>query len=785
MKNKFGILTISALVTLGLAGNLSSCGKAENGSSSDKASSSKVEECEPLLDYNFDHWNDEEKALMEKWCGCILPYSEDVFGENIKFEEILDSDYEVAYLQITDESNEFSLRDYYEALECAGWNVIVTYNGNVFQEGSTGDDLVELTYSNQDKTVGYDLMYFHTDNNYDYEKDKVYSSNVIRCYADLCATRTTDTSWNAKDLKTIKDVANMELPFINLGSTNAVTKLNYNQMQIVDSCVEDLSEEYSDLLQENGFTLEEKLSRKYDSYILSKTLDDGSVIEIQIYYYAGNGIYVYYTPKMTSYSSWPTDIIAEIKEKSGVEIPKFDIAEGGTYSFFKKNNTYYILTYDLADFDYENYSYFNLRDTALDWNETVSIVVTHFTEEAENEDGDTIDKQIGFQIAVEITTPTSTFTKEWPSAAINNIVSNLLEVDGVTIPSLDSSLIANSGKDIKYSISGKDVYQEYYEYYYEDIKVNYEIYEYYGINEHSTDDEIKALASKLARKKEGIEISVYDIGNLTYNGYCETLEKACWYQTSALSGDIAYEDPTGEIVVVLDSESVEEGKTTISIMPGSGEKHSPELYFEEDEAIVALDGEKQLYIVAKMLPYEITYSSSDATGKITVDDNGLVKVASDAADGLTATITASLTDSDGKTHKATCIITAKKVITYTENSAIESVDALIKEKGYTTTTKYIEEGDIDLPRVTVDFGKLTIAEVEKLVTENFIPEGFELPEDSDGKWTECEIRVNDDDDTLYNGVELEYRIVNEACNISLTFRIYIVDGSTMMFAEAI
>ncbi len=785
MKNKFGMLALSALATLGLVGNLTSCGKTDNSSASDKSTSSSVDDCEPLPNYSFDQWSDEEKALMEKWCGCVLPYSEDMFGGDIKFEEAYDSDGELSYLQITDKSEKFSLADYYEILNCIGWNVIKTYNGNIFQLDSSENDFVELTYSNKDKTIGYDMMYFHTDSYYDYEEDKTYSSNVIRCYADLCATRTTETSWNAKELKTIKDVANMELPFIKLGSTNAVTKVNYNQMQIIDTCVEDLSEEYSDLLQESGFTLEKKLSTKYDSYILSKTLEDGSLIEVQIYYYAGNGIYVYYTPNMADYSSWPTDIIDEIEDRSGIEIPEFEIADGGKYSYFKKNNTYYILTYDLNDeFDYDEYTYSELRNTELTWNETISIAVTDFTEEGEDEDGDIVDVMVGFQIAVEVTTPTSTFVKDWPSKAIDDTVSNVLGVDGVSIPTLDSEVFSDSGYDLKYSINGEDVYNEYFEYYYEDIKVNYGIYEYYGINEYSTEDEIKALASQLAREKEGIDVSIFDVGSLAYSSYRENLEEACWYEFTPSTGDVAYEDPTGQIAIVLDLENEEAGKTTISIMPGSGEAHSPELYFEENEATVALGGEKDLYIIAKMLPYKVTYSSSDTTGKITVDTKGLVKVAEDAEDGLKATITASVTDSAGKVYEATCVITAKKILSYTENSAIESVDALIKAKGYATTTKYIaSDEEIAFPRVTVDFGDLSVEEVEKLVTENFVPEGFELPEDSE--WKSCDIRVSEDDEEFIDGYMLDYRIDNEACRITLSFYIYILDGSTIMFAEAI
>lgn len=779
MKNKLGIIAISTIAMLGLVGNVCSCGK--NNGVSDNTSTTTSDD-QPLPDFDFDHWTDEQKALMLKWCGSVLPYSEDMFHGDIKFQEVYDSDNDLSYLEITDESTEFSLETYYEDLDCIGWNVIKTYNGKILQKDSSGTDFVELTYASADKTVGYDMMYFFTENNYT-DDGKTYSCNVIRCYADLCSTRTTDTAWNAKELKTIKDVANMELPFINLGSTNSVSKVNYNVMQIIDTYVGDLSSEYASLLQKNGFTIDTELSTQYDSYVLSKTLEDGSLIQIQMYYYAGNGIYVYYTPNMKSYDSWPTDVIAEIKAKSGVEIPEFKIKEGGSYSYFKKNNTYYILSYDLLDqedFNYDTYVYSDLRNSGLNWNETVSIMAYNFTEEDENEDGDIIDKLVGFQIAVEVTTPTSTFTKEWPSSAINDTVTKLLGVDNVTIPELVSSMIPASGKDIKYAVNGEDVYNEYFEYYYDDIKTNFEIYDYYGITEDSTDDEIKALAAKLAKEHEGIDVSIFDINELAFKGYCDILEKACWYEYTPITGDKAYEDPTGQIAIVLDTESEDEGKTLISIMPGSGVAHTPELYFEESDVIVAIGESKELNVISKMLPYAVSYSSSDTTGKITVDANGNVTVADDTDDGTTATITATLKDKDGKTYTATCTITAKKIIKYTENSAIQSVDTLIKDKGYTTTTKYIKDGELDFPRVTVNFGSMSIADVEKLVTENFVPEGFELPEGSE--WTNCSIYV---DDVEYEGVMLDYRIDNEACTLTLSFYIYTVNGNTMMFAEAI
>ncbi len=776
-RNKIGIMCLSALSVFALASTLSSCdgdkpvsSNSVSSESSETSMDSSSSEVISSSSSDDGEWSDEAKSLMMTYCGEVLPYPSSMFSGTVTVQEIYDYYYDYSYLQIFDTAASFTLKNYYENLESASWSAIKTYSGEVIQSDSNGTPYAEITKASADKSAGYDIFYFFTTENFD-EEGNTFSSNVIRCYNDLCATRNTASEWNDAETSTIKELITTSLPYISLGSANSVSKYSTNVLQIIDTYVGDLSEEYSSLLVENGFKLDSINSKLSESYILNKSLEDGSSLTATLYYYNGNNFYFTYTPKETTYSSWPTEIINTIKEKSGIEVPQFDIDDGGSYIVYKKNDSYHIYTLNLSEeFNYETYTYNTLDYPALTWNETIDFDTYNIL--------DDMYETIGFELVVNLLTPSSTFSKSWPSSAISETVSSLLNVTGVTLPILPDSSIYDSGYSLKYEIYGQDYYEAQYEYYYEDIKA-YPFF--YDLPDDPTEEEIKAEAARLAHLDMGMKISIFDNDFATYTAYEKLLDDAGWYYYYDTYGNTVYEDPNGKIGVTFsgysDPSYDNEGISYIFIHAGTETVHSPSFYFSEDEVNVSIGEETTLELNKKMLPYDVAYSCDDTTGKITVSQDGVVSVASDTMENTTATITATLTDKDGKVYTATCVVTAKKIISYTAASTIDAINAILVAKGYNAT---IDESGESL---VANFGtSVTEAELKALVVESLIPEGFSPLGSDEASWIEAEISLGDDE--TIDGWMCNYQIFNEACYIMIDWFVYTQNGNVTLKVNA-
>ncbi len=128
---KIQLLTLSSITILSIlmGGTFSSCvggnslssvtSSSESVSSSTPSSSSSSSE---VIDGHYDMWTEAQKTLMKKYCGEVLPYPVGLVDENLTVEEITIDDY--SYLQISDTSSSFTLRDYYKTVENFGWNTI-------------------------------------------------------------------------------------------------------------------------------------------------------------------------------------------------------------------------------------------------------------------------------------------------------------------------------------------------------------------------------------------------------------------------------------------------------------------------------------------------------------------------------------------------------------------------------------------------------------------------------------------------------------------------------------
>ena len=640
-----------------------------------------------------------------------------VTGELV-VEEVVDTYYETSYLAMYDNSKSFTFEEYYKLLENYGWGTISNYSGNKVQTDTDGIKFVELT-KNLDG-VGYDLLYYFIPDQYDEDGTLVSSSgNFVFCYNDFSANSISDDSWFNEDIETINDVTTINLPFIKVGETYGVNYLNKNALKIIDTYTKDLSKDYADLLVKDGFVLDDKESKEYNAYILYKNLSDGTKIGAMLYYLNGNNFIIRYIPK--SYNEWPTEIVNEIKEKTGVEIPKFDIAEGGLYSAYLKNGVYYIESETLAD-GVDPYSYTTLlEENGLsmnssnweyeNWEETISVAVNNIY-------GESWFDVVGMEVVIKINESSNLFSDVWPIDDISSAIKSL-GIDGVNLPTFDNSCLV-SDKKMKYTLPDDEYYQSQYDYYYEDIKF---FPEYYGLSSDATDEEIAALAKKLALNDIGITVKIFDQDFAVYESYEKILENAGWYLYYDDYGNSVYEDPNGVLAVTLSGyDEGTGGLTTFFIHKGNGVEHSSEFYFEYDEYELTIGKTNEINLIRRMLPYKVSYSSD--TEGITIDEEGNVEIAEDVEEGTVATITAKLVDSNGKEYTASCKITAIHQLDYEMDTALEAVRKLVEDNGY-TVSNYVSDGTSQ--SFDVNFGtSLSTDEVKDLVQYSFIPEGFEM-----------------------------------------------------------
>ncbi len=741
MKKFPSTLIATSLLSLGLSGcNLSN--------DSNESSSQKE-------DYTY-KWSEEAKSLMKQYCGNVLPYPEDFFvndSDSIVVEELSD-DYGNSFLQIVDNGAPlFTLQDYYLDLTDAGWTAIETYNGNIVQINSDGSRFVELTNHAADFSIGYDLLYF-------YSPYGDSGANVIRCYNDMSASSNAATSWSEDEQEAINLVTTVSLPFIQLGELNAVKASDGNQLQMIDVYTKDLSIEYSNALLADGFVLDEKESRQYDAYILSKGLDDGASISAMLYYFNGNNFTFLYTPAVTTYDSWPTAVIEEIEEKTGVNVPQFAIAEDGHYYVYKKKDTYYIqgdIKDDSVNEDYteklENLGLKMASDWAYtNWEETISVSPSNLVDENSS--------LVGFGVAVTITTPASSFSQSWPTEAIKEAVSSLLKVNDVTCPVLDSDDLPDTGKKLKYRLHDDAYISERTKYYYEDIA---DFPGYYGLDDPA-DEEILALAKRLANKERGIYIEIADVSFAAYKAYEKALTAAAWHKGTGNNGETVFEDATGQVAISLDGY---EGLTKILITAGSGDEHKPSFYFEYTNYELPIGETTNIAVIADMLPYEVTYVSSDESGKISVDNDGNVTIAEDAAIDSEATITASIqVPGEAQPRTATCVVKAKEVISVTPKAAIEKITSALSAAGYSASPDYTSKV---FPFLNAYFPtSFGVDALKEYVENNLILEGFEKSGDwREGTYGDNDIPCQFLDFKLSDQTMVSYLIYTQGDNIVL------------------
>ncbi len=790
---KIQLLTLSSITILSIlmGGAFTSC--SSNVSSSEE--SQQVISSE-VIDGHFDMWTSEQQALMKKYCGEVLPYPVGLVNSDLSVDEYVgidDSGSEYGYLEISDTSKTFSLKDYYKLTESFGWNTIKSYNGEAKQKN--GDtEYYEVTKKASKRTSGYELIYFYANEEKDEEGNVVSEAgNILRCYNDLCSFETADTAYTDDDLEYMSYALTItDLPFIKMGGVNSIGSTDGNTFVVMDYYVEDYSLENAKILMENGFTLDEEESKEYSAYILHKTLSDGATIDAQIYFFQGNNAYFYYTPKYYGGTSWPSELTDEIKTKTGVTVPQFE-AEGGKIEGYKKNGVYYIYTFSLSDsFDYELYNEVTLQDPTILWKENISFSCATYTDDDY--------EPIGFLLIISLDEPTSTFVSSWPTSLISSTIKDTLGIEGVTLPTFEESMLPHKEMDVKYVLNGQEAYEKAYLDYLEYCTLWPEDY---GLSEEATDEEIEAKARELALHDMYLGVSVYDQNGDFYDAYAEAFRNLGWYEGYTDENDLYFEDPTGSLCVTFtitsDPNYDYTGKTTVTFSIGSNEAHETEFYFEEESCNVGIGFTKQLSVVKNMLPYDITYSSSDTTGKISVDEDGLVTVAEDAEEGLEATITASINvPGEDEPRIIECVVTCVTLVGYDAETTKNDIEQIIAGTGYAfVETEETNEWDETQYNLDVNLDSASIEEVESFVTSNLIPDGYNVMQEDnedgelvDSTWSDDIYYI--DEENYVDCQSIVYSVDNPfelyidygySLGVLIRYHVYTLESNTHLVVE--
>lgn len=801
---KLQLLTLSSITILSIlmGGTFSSCASGTSSSvssssesTSSNAPSSSSSSSSEVIDGHFDMWTDTQKALMEKYCGEVLPYPVGLVDENLQVEEITSDDY--SYLQISDTSSSFTLKDYYKSVESFGWNTIKGYNGEAAQlNGET--EYYEITKKASVRNKGYELIYFHAEEEKDEEGNVTSTAgNILRCHNDLVSFESADTEYSEDNLTDMQyATTTTSLPFLKMGGQNQIGITDANTFVVIDYYVYDYSKDNADILIDNGFTLDDELSKKYNSYILHKTLEDGSTIDAQIYYFQGNNAYFTYSPNTYEGEAWPSKLVAQIKAKTGVEVPQFEIAEGGKYYAYEKNGEYYIYTLSLKDgYDYEYYGEVELQNPALTWNEKISFSYMFLS----NDDYE----NVGYLVSITTSEAQSTFVTSWPTDLISSTITDVLKVNDITLPTFSEDFLPHKEMNIKYTLKGQDYYEKYYLAYLEDIT---SFPEDYNLSEDATEEQIEAKAKELALQEMGLSLSVYDENGAFYNAYAEAFRSLGWYENYTYEDDLYFEDPTGALMVTFtmtqDPNWDYAGKTTVTFSIGLGEVHTPEFYFESEEVSVGIGYNSTLTVYKSMLPYEVTYSSSDTTGNITVDEEGKVSVKEGTPEGTTATITATISIPGEEPLTTTCEVTAITLKGYTSEKTSEAIKDLLDGAGYAyNASEKVNEWDETQYNIDVNLGSATVEEVKGFVTEALIPDDFEVLKETnedgdevDSTWYEDQYVIDEENDISVECESIVYSVDNPidlwldygfSYGVIIRYHVYAQDGATHLVIEVL
>ncbi len=752
---------------------LSGCNEPNNTSTESSSNeSSSTESSSVFSSETKTGWSNESQELIIRYAGSLLPYPVN-FTDDVIVRETADLVNNRTYLEILNESNSFVMADYYKDLEGTGWEGIRDYNDSIKQKDANGNVYYEFVKTSEDNKTGYNLTYFHS---IDTSTSKEY--DVIQCYNDLETEADESKEWDDEEKETFIATLAEVPPFLKFGKTNKVYQYDSNTLFCYDGYVKDLTKDNVQILKENGYELNEELSKENAKYTLTKTLQNNAKITAEVYYFSGNYVLFQYILNVDETSSWPEDFTNSLKEKTGFDLPSFESDDIETYYSYTKDNvnTIYAYTEDMSLLDKYTATLMNQglvydyeRERYVDWHETFYVQTYYATDSLTSKNA----------LVVTFATLSKAydeFVEGWPTNAITNFLNeNDLSVD---FPSFDVSTLSKYS-DYRYKANN---YSDQYDYYYTLLK---QYSDYFDID--PTDEEaIVAKAVSMAKNNTFAKIEVYDPAiksegdsiyyeekHVVLDYFKETLKNACWCAVDSDSfTDGAYEDASGKLLIGFEHAY---GVTKITFTYGNGLPHTPTFRFIDSRIGLKPGNVYNLQLEVQMLPYEITFSSDNEN--ITVDNGGKVTVSENAKIGEKATITASMDVPNEGKRTITCEIVIADG--YDIESAIQ--DVADSYNAYfnldETDVGFAKPSLIDKSNPDEDFifkyYEMVVAtsfssldEAKTFVNENLIPASFKNA--YDGEWSSP---AEFDDGTIRQSVE--YTWYDENYNgVSLTYFVY-------------
>lgn len=329
---------------------------------------------------------------------------------------------------------------------------------------------------------------------------------------------TTDTKWNEEVSEAMTNVLGELIPFYPLGENYIVAQINELTLIVYDMFTTDYTADYAALLEKTGSGYTKVVEEGVTSYVKAK--DNGEQIVIMMQFDAdqyGNMIQAELVPNIHDAATW-ADILplATYETSLGFKVPSF---ESSAYTYYEHDGALVIqgaATSDLSD-SYET----SLKALGLiggdgefvNWEETAHITYAPVYDPNDESEDPAV---IGFEISVTVTTPTSTFYKEWPAEAITTYLT------GFSLTAEIPSLTNDTNHDIKvYELSYEELYAERVEYY----QYVSALIEAFG-GEPLTDEEIAEYAAADAAANAGLYISMYPASAAalieTYNSKFDT-----------------------------------------------------------------------------------------------------------------------------------------------------------------------------------------------------------------------------------------------------------------------
>ena len=669
-------------------------------------------------------WDETTKSLLKTYCGEVLPFPACLTGKEINVKECTSSS-GVNFLQIVYNDSSFVLKNYYQDLEKSGWGTIKGYDGEAVRRDEYGTKFCELTKISDDKKKGYNVSYFFNAGTIDASGTVSGSYNCIWCYDNATTSLSEDTKWNETDDALLQYVLMTELPFLKMGSDYVTYQRSTDEVIAYDYCAIDCRESAANTLKENGFVLDEETSDMENAYVLSKTLEDGSIVAAELLYSSGNLFEFTYTPKTKSDKKWPSTVLNPIKEATGVEIPQF---KSDKYWYYTKRGLTYIYGYTDSDVSYDYKAQLEELGLTTDylgnytnWEENLYLFCTSLADENY--------AIVGFEIIVAVVQSDSNFSATWPKEAI----ASFCEEENIKVACPSPEVLPNGGKDIKYSVETDYAY--WVAYWYEYLKENAD---WMGYDPTDTEKLMK-VALKTAKEQIGLFMDVYDPDYSFTNAYIQQLFDLGWHKESLGKyyfdeegfENVLYEDSTGDIAIYFYRTS--EKVTRVSVMEGCGKNHTPSFSFKESSITLGLGDSASLEMQVDMLPYGISFTSDDATGKVHVDSDGKVSIDSDATVGDEVTITATMNvPGEENPRVITCKVTVAERTPYNVDTAYDAAAALFND--YFDSESKIKRNYYDdeetIGYFELSFGEKDSSEVRSTIEKNLVPEAFS----SEGPW---------------------------------------------------